>query len=94
MPEIINPNNLPEDFIQMEIAQVELEKGRRVRKAEFIDNGDGNCTERFWYEPVKFSRIRRITGYLVGDLNRFNNAKAAEVRDRVKHTVCESTEGR
>lgn len=34
---------------------------------------------------VKFDRIRRITGYLVGTLERFNNAKKAEVRDRVKH---------
>ena len=34
---------------------------------------------------VPFERIRRITGYLVGDLNRFNNAKYAEVKDRVKH---------
>ena len=37
-------------------------------------------------EGVKFCRIRRITGYLVGSLDRFNNAKAAEVKDRVKHT--------
>ena len=34
---------------------------------------------------VKFERIRRITGYLVGTLDRFNDAKAAEERDRVKH---------
>lgn len=34
-----------------------------------------------------FSRIRRITGYLVGTLDRFNNAKRAEERDRVKHNV-------
>ena len=34
-----------------------------------------------------FQRIRRITGYLVGTLDRFNNAKRAEVRDRVKHSV-------
>lgn len=34
---------------------------------------------------VKFERIRRITGYLVGTLDRFNNAKRAEVNDRVKH---------
>lgn len=32
-----------------------------------------------------FQRIRRITGYLVGTLDRFNNAKRAEVGDRVKH---------
>lgn len=34
---------------------------------------------------INFERIRRITGYLVGTLDRFNNAKKAEVRDRVKH---------
>ena len=34
---------------------------------------------------VKFERIRRITGYLVGTLERFNDAKAAEERDRVAH---------
>lgn len=36
-------------------------------------------------EGVKFDRIRRITGYLVGTLDRFNNAKKAEVSDRVTH---------
>lgn len=34
---------------------------------------------------VKFERIRRITGYLVGTLDRFNNAKRKEVEDRVSH---------
>ena len=38
-------------------------------------------------EGVKFERIRRITGYLVGTTDRFNNAKRAEVRDRVKHSL-------
>lgn len=32
-----------------------------------------------------FDRIRRITGYLVGTTERFNNAKRAEEKDRVKH---------
>lgn len=36
---------------------------------------------------VNFDRIRRITGYLVGTLDRFNTGKAAEERDRVKHMV-------
>ena len=36
-------------------------------------------------EGVGFERIRRITGYLVGTLDRFNNGKRAEVEDRVKH---------
>lgn len=36
-------------------------------------------------DGIPFERIRRITGYLVGTLDRFNDAKRAEVRDRVKH---------
>ena len=36
---------------------------------------------------VKFERIRRITGYLVGTLDRFNDAKRAEEHDRVKHVT-------
>lgn len=35
---------------------------------------------------VSFERIRRITGYLVGTTDRWNDAKKAELRDRVKHT--------
>ena len=41
--------------------------------------------ERMIGAGVGFERTRRITGYLVGDLKRFNNAKRAEERDRVKH---------
>ena len=38
-------------------------------------------------EDHKFERIRRITGYLVGTTDRFNNAKQSEERDRLKHSV-------
>lgn len=38
-------------------------------------------------EGVKFERIRRITGYLVGTMDRWNNAKRAEEKDRVKHLM-------
>lgn len=41
-------------------------------------------------EGVGFERIRRITGYLVGTLERWNNAKRAEEKDRVKHTIAHS----
>ena len=37
-------------------------------------------------EGVGFERIRRITGYLVGDISKWNNAKRAEEHDRVKHS--------
>lgn len=36
-------------------------------------------------QPVPFERIRRITGYLVGGMGKWNDAKRAEERDRVKH---------
>ena len=39
----------------------------------------------YHFADVPFQRIRRITGYLVGTLDRFNDAKRAEVRDREKH---------
>lgn len=38
-------------------------------------------------EGIGFDRIRRVTGYLVGTLDRFNDAKRAEERDRVKHSL-------
>lgn len=41
-------------------------------------------------QGVRFERIRRITGYLVGGLNRFNDAKRAEEKDRVKHMSMEA----
>ena len=44
-------------------------------------------TKKLVGEGVGFERIRRITGYLVGTLDRFNNAKKSEEHDRVKHTM-------
>ena len=38
-------------------------------------------------QGVGFERIRRITGYLVGNMNKWNNAKCAEERERVKHGI-------
>ncbi|HAH78365.1 MAG TPA: hypothetical protein DEB16_03500 [Ruminococcaceae bacterium] len=53
-----------------------------------VDGEYVNLTYRL--VPVKFDRIRRITGYLVGTMDRWNDAKRAEERDRVKHGVLES----
>ena len=38
-------------------------------------------------EGVRFERVRRITGYLTGDVSRWNSGKVAELNDRVKHNV-------
>ena len=42
--------------------------------------------EKMVGEGQGFERIRRVTGYLAGDVKRFNNGKRAEEKDRVKHT--------
>lgn len=57
-----------------------------------IDNECPNCHRKEEDNDEGFERIRRITGYLVGTVDRFNNAKAAEERDRVKHGTEESLE--
>ncbi len=45
-----------------------------------------NMEERMG-QGVGFERIRRITGYLVGTMDKWNDAKRAEERDRVKHSL-------
>ena len=57
---------------------------RNITAIDFdVDGKYVNATYHFNDQP--FERIRRITGYLVGTLDRFNNAKRAEEADRVKH---------
>lgn len=85
---IHNPENLPEEIVQAAIQMMEKEEGRKV--VEISIRRTGNPDEYGItpvFEKVPFQRIRRITGYLVGDLGRFNDAKRAEVMDRVKHTT-------
>lgn len=85
---IHNPDNIPDEIVQEAIQMMEQEEGRRVVELSIrrTDNPDEyGITPVF--ERVPFQRIRRITGYLVGDLGRFNDAKRAEVEDRVKHTT-------
>lgn len=46
---------------------------------------DGQLLVAYRYPPAHFERIRRITGYLTGTLDTWNDAKRAEERDRVRH---------
>lgn len=53
-----------------------------------VTNLGNNEVKLTWTENnQKFERIRRITGYLVGTLDRWGNAKQAEEKDRVKHEL-------
>lgn len=61
----------------------------RSRDIESIDlNIDGDFVDvQYHFKPIPFERIRRITGYLVGTTEHFNDAKKAEERDRIKHSI-------
>lgn len=60
-----------------------MEMGMELQMA--IQKKRKNPSRTMIGEGVKFERIRRITGYVVGSIDRFNDAKRAEVADRVKH---------
>ena len=58
-----------------------------VRKIKVIGLEDGKVDVNYELQGPKFERIRRITGYLTGDLNSWNDSKRSEEHDRVKHEV-------
>ncbi|MBE6858213.1 MAG: hypothetical protein E7498_02110 [Ruminococcus sp.] len=79
--------NIPEEEIN---AYIDYGKKKYVNRSitEMTVKTDGEFVDlQFRFADVPFDRIRRITGYLVGTLDRFNNGKRAEEHDRVKHTV-------
>lgn len=78
---------LPEDEVQ-EYRRYVHEKYPDMKITRLVIEADGDFVDLTCYtEAAPFERIRRITGYLVGTLDRFNDAKRAEVGDRVKHDI-------
>ncbi len=69
----------------------EIKDGTLDIEIERQPDGEEYVDLKLSEDPVPFQRIRRITGYLVGDLKRFNNAKYSEVMDRVKHDFLRSS---
>ena len=59
--------------------------GKMPSSLEVRGLSNGDVTLYYTINGVKFERIRRITGYLVGTIDRWNNAKKSEERERVKH---------
>ena len=62
-------------FLELGVKLIPTEEGAR----QYYDDHT--------YHEMGFERLRRITGYLVGTLDRWNDAKKAEEAARVKHTV-------
>lgn len=75
------------DFEQQKyVAYLENKFNRNIDTLEITMDGDF-VDLNYRFVPQNFERIRRITGYLVGTVDRFNDAKRAEERDRIKHSA-------
>ncbi|MBR1583914.1 MAG: hypothetical protein IJ662_00050 [Clostridia bacterium] len=82
----VTGGELPQEEIQAYIARAQEKYGTRPQAIDI--HVDGEYVElNYDFGNAPFHRIRRITGYLVGTLDRFNNAKRSEEHDRVKHAV-------
>lgn len=70
-------------------AYVDYLQEKYNRKLDSLDvHIDGDYADlNYTFSHVPFERIRRITGYLVGTMDKWNDAKAAEEADRVKHSL-------
>lgn len=82
----ITGGEIPEDEAARYVARGREKYGAKLKAIDILVDGD---FVELTYDigVVPFQRIRRITGYLVGTMDRWNNAKCAEEADRVKHQV-------
>lgn len=71
------------------LAYVDYLEKKYNRKLKSLDiKVDGDYADlNYEFEHAPFERIRRITGYLVGTMDKWNDGKRAEEADRVKHDV-------
>ena len=83
-----NGENISQEEINEYVKYVEEKyPDKKIATLDLNVNGDYVDLSYTFENDVPFERIRRITGYLVGTLDRFNDGKRAEERDRVKHDV-------
>lgn len=83
--ELSNNPILPEQEIEAQAKRAINKYGRRLRGITINVEEDDYLTVSYDCGAQPFQRLRRITGYLVGTLDRWNNGKRAEEHDRVKH---------
>lgn len=88
--------NVKNGTIPSEEALAYVERGRELFGSDLyeidatLDPLDSDMIDlEYKWRTKPFHRLRRITGYLVGNLGRWNNAKRAEEHDRVKHSARE-----
>ena len=72
-------------LVEVGVKLINAKAGEKAAKEYFDAHSE-------YFDEGKFERLRRITGYLVGTLDRWNDAKKAEERARVKHSVNSSVD--
>lgn len=83
---ITDDPNLSDDEIKYYIDQIKQKnENKEIKEIKILIEDDEYANVSAVIIDKPFERIRRITGYLVGTLDRFNNAKRAEESMRVKH---------
>ena len=84
---VVYPEGMEEEHIKYYVDTVlERNKDKAIQSIEL--KVDGEFIDAKWStNPIDFQRIRRITGYLVGTLERLKNKKKAEENQRVKHNL-------
>ena len=61
------------------------EPNKEIDYINVVIDDEGYANIEYKVNPIPFERIRRITGYLTGTTDTWNNAKKSELKDRVKH---------
>lgn len=69
---------------QAYVDYIQNKYNRKIKTLEITVDGE-DVDLNYEFQDVPFERIRRITGYLVGTMDHWNDAKKAEEADRVKH---------
>lgn len=84
-----------EQYVSQFLNQKKILKPGDIESMSYEISSDNpeEVIRKYTLAPKGFERIRRITGYLVGTIDKFNNAKRKEVEDRVKHTYVFNDEG-
>lgn len=77
--------NEPKNYVNFVRKHADIPAGYRLSRIDVKACSDGKVDLDYELQGPRFERIRRITGYLTGSTDSWNDAKRAEERDRVKH---------
>ena len=83
----VNGGTMPQEEIDEYVRRIRKKHPDRILKDLTLMINGNYVDIEYNYDTVPFERIRRITGYLVGTLDRFNDAKKAEESQRIKHDI-------